>query len=52
MNYKEIEIEWMKELLKDKEKEIIKLKERVSKQQDLIRYYRKEVAKLKKEQEK
>lgn len=29
MNYKEIEIEWMKEILRDKEEEIKKLNERI-----------------------
>ena len=29
MNYTEIEIEWMKEILRDKEKEIKKLNERI-----------------------
>ena len=29
MNYTEIEIEWMKEILRDKEKEIKKLEERI-----------------------
>ena len=29
MNYKEIEMEWMKEILRDKEEEIKKLNERI-----------------------
>ena len=36
MNYKEIEIEWMKEILRDKEEEIKKLKD------DLLHYIRRE----------
>ena len=40
MNYKEIEMEWMKEILRDKEEEIKKLKEELDKFSEAYKKYR------------
>lgn len=52
MNYTEIEIEWMKEILRDKEKEINRLEEENKKLNENIAWYEKEEDRLREENKK